>query len=140
MEFLIIPKQVHMEGDLITIIKEWPMPKYHRDIQVFLEFNNFYRRFIKGFSKIVRPMTAMLKGGKEGKIFSPLKPMLEMKEAFRRLQSKFIKALVLVHVNYKRPIRQETDASRSVIAGIISQLLASLTATGKEVGRLKNCG
>ncbi len=51
--FVITPEQVCMEEDRIAIIKEWPMPKCHHDIQVFLGFANFYRRFIKGFSRIV---------------------------------------------------------------------------------------
>jgi hypothetical protein len=42
-------EQVCMEDNQIAIIKEWPMPECHRDIQVFLGFANFYRRFIKGF-------------------------------------------------------------------------------------------
>jgi hypothetical protein len=120
-EFVITPEQVRMEEDRIAIIKEWPMPKCHRDIRVFLGFANFYKRFIKGFSRIVRPMTAMLKEGKEGKIFGPFEPTLEMKEAFWRLQSEFTKAPVLAHFDYERPIRLETDASGFAIAGIISQ-------------------
>jgi hypothetical protein len=43
-----------------------------------------------------------------------------MKEVFQRLQSKFTKASVLVHFDYERPIRLETDAFRFAIAGIIS--------------------
>jgi hypothetical protein len=41
--FVITPEQVRMEEDRIAIIKEWPMPKCHRDIQVFLGCANFYR-------------------------------------------------------------------------------------------------
>jgi hypothetical protein len=52
-KFVITPEQVCMEKDRIAIIKKWPMPKCHRDIQVFLGFANFYKRFIKGFSRIV---------------------------------------------------------------------------------------
>ena len=50
-----------MEAEQIEIIKEWPEPKSIRDNQVFLGFANFYCRFIKGFSKIVAPLTSMLK-------------------------------------------------------------------------------
>jgi hypothetical protein len=113
------------------------MPDSHRDIQVFLGFANLYRRFIKSFSRIVRPMTAMLKGGKEGKIFGPFGPTTEMQEAFRRLQSEFTKAPVLAHCDYEKPIRLETDASGFAIAGIISQLAAWLTS-GEEGGRVKD--
>ncbi len=62
--FVIILKQVHTEADWIAIIKEWLMPECHHNIQVFQEFANFYRRFTKGLSMIVRPITAPLKGGK----------------------------------------------------------------------------
>ncbi len=75
-------------------------------------------------------MTAMLKGGKEGKIIVPFEPTTEIKEAFWYLQSEFTKALVLAHFDYNRPICLETDASGFAIAGIISQLPASPTAAG----------
>ncbi len=112
-----------MEEDRIAIIKEWHMPKYHRNIQVFLGFANIYRPFIKGFSRIVRLSTAMLKEGWEGKIFGPFEPTPEMKKAFWRLQGEFTTAPVLVHFNYERPICLETNASGFAIAGIISQPL-----------------
>jgi hypothetical protein len=119
--FIITPEEVRMEEDCIATIEEWPMPDSHRDIQVFLGFTNFYRRFIKSFSWIVRPMTTMLKGSKVGKIFGPFDPTTEMQEAFQRLRSKFTKAPVLAHFDYEKPIRLETDASGFAIAGIISQ-------------------
>ncbi len=119
--FIITPEEVRMEMDRIATIEEWLMPDSHRDIQVFLGFANFYRCFIKSFSRIVRPMTAILKSGKEGKIFGPFEPTTEMQEAFQRLQSEFTKAPVLVHFHYEKPTRLETDASGFAIAGIISQ-------------------
>ena len=50
-----------MEEERIDAIKAWPEPKSIRDIQVFIGFANFYRRFIQGFSKIAAPLTSMLK-------------------------------------------------------------------------------
>ena len=50
-----------MEAEQIEVVRKWPEPKSVRDIQVFLGFANFYCRFIKGFSKIVAPLTSMLK-------------------------------------------------------------------------------
>jgi hypothetical protein len=135
--FIITPEEVRMEKDRIATIEEWPMLDSHRNIQVFLGFANFYRRFIKSFSWIVQPMTAMLIGGKEGKIFGPFKPTTEMQEAFRHLQSKFTKAPVLALFDYERPICLETDASGFAIAGIISQPAAWPTS-GVEGGRVKD--
>ena len=50
-----------MEEEKINAVKKWPEPKSVQDIQVFIGFTNFYRRFIKGFSKIAAPFTAILK-------------------------------------------------------------------------------
>ena len=50
-----------MEEERIDAVKKWPEPQSVRDIQVFIGFANFYRRFIKGFSRIAVPLTAMLK-------------------------------------------------------------------------------
>ena len=50
-----------MEDERIKEVRNWPEPKSVRDIQVFIGFANFYRRFIRGFSKIAAPLTSMLK-------------------------------------------------------------------------------
>ena len=50
-----------MEAERIEVVREWPEPKSVWDIQVFLGFTNFYRRFIQGFSRIAAPLTSMLK-------------------------------------------------------------------------------
>ena len=50
-----------MEDEQIEAVKNWPKPKLIRDIQVFLGFANFYRRFIQSFSKIAGPLTSMLR-------------------------------------------------------------------------------
>ncbi len=50
-----------MEEERIEEVKALAESKSVRDIQVFLGFANFYRRFIKGFSKIAAPLTSMLK-------------------------------------------------------------------------------
>ena len=50
-----------MEEEKIIAVKAWHEPKLVRDIQVFIKFANFYRRFIQGFSKIAALLTSMLK-------------------------------------------------------------------------------
>jgi hypothetical protein len=56
-----------MECSQVDIIAEWPEPKSFRDIQIFLGFANFYRRFIVKFSRIASPLSDLLKGSKDGK-------------------------------------------------------------------------
>ena len=50
-----------MEAERIKVVRKWPEPKSVRHIQVFLDFANFYRRFIQGFSKIAVLLTYTLK-------------------------------------------------------------------------------
>ena len=59
--FVISRDGIRMEEERIDAVKKWPEPQSIWDIQVFIGFANFYRRFIKGFSKIAAPFTAMLK-------------------------------------------------------------------------------
>jgi hypothetical protein len=83
--FITTPEGIEMERDLVRTIAVWPEPESHRNVQVFLGFANFYRRFISAFSKIAKPMTDMLKGGKNGRFTGPLVPTPAMKQSFQQL-------------------------------------------------------
>lgn len=50
-----------MENEGIKAVKSWPKPQSVQDIQVFIGFANFYRRFIQGFSRIAASLTSILK-------------------------------------------------------------------------------
>lgn len=52
---------VAMDEHKVAAIKEWPVPRNVKDIQTFLGFANFYRRFIKDFAKVSQPITNLLR-------------------------------------------------------------------------------
>ena len=56
---------VRIQEERIEAAKTWLEPQSVRDIQVFIGFANFYRRFIQRFSKIAAPLTSMLKTSPE---------------------------------------------------------------------------
>jgi len=56
--------QVKMEQEKIKAVKEWKMPMKVKDIESFLGFANFYRRFIQNFSYTAKLLNK-LKGKKE---------------------------------------------------------------------------
>ena len=112
-----------MNSSRITTIINLPEFKNHRDVQVFLGFANFYRRFIDGFSRIVIALTILLKGGIRGKFDGQFTFTKEAKESFEKVKFVFTTALMLLHFDQKRKIQLETDASGVAISAIISQLV-----------------
>jgi hypothetical protein len=53
---------IKMEPSHITTITKWPEPTNIHEVQQFLGFVNFYRRFIKHYSKITTLLTNLIKG------------------------------------------------------------------------------
>ena len=58
--FIITPRGIIMDPTRVKAIKEWPKPKSYRDIQVFLSFANFHRRFIWNYLDTAYPLYAYL--------------------------------------------------------------------------------
>ena len=58
--------KVQIEEEKVKAIKEWKTPTKVKNVESFLGFANFYRRFIKDFSHIVVPLN-QLKGKEEWK-------------------------------------------------------------------------
>ena len=56
--------QVQMEEEKIKVVKEWKTLTKVKKVESFLEFTNFYRRFIKNFSYTAKPLNE-LKGKKK---------------------------------------------------------------------------
>ena len=65
--YIVSLKSIRIADQWIEAVKQWPKPQSVWDIQVFLGFANFYRRFIQGFSRIAAPLTLMLKTAKPRK-------------------------------------------------------------------------
>ncbi|KAG1934122.1 retrotransposable element [Pimephales promelas] len=58
--YIISAEGVTMDGDKVQAVVDWPQPKNVKQLQRFLGFANFYRRFIRNFSVIAAPLTSML--------------------------------------------------------------------------------
>ena len=54
---------VEMESDQISAVHNWPTPTTVKEVQRFLGFTSYYRRFIWGFGQVAAPITSLLKGG-----------------------------------------------------------------------------
>ena len=119
--FIISTDGVEMNPERVATIKDWPRPKTYRDVQVFLGFSNFYRRFIFGYSSIAAPLTSLLKGSKDGRKTGPLEWNKDAEEAFQKLRHTFMTAPFLRHYDPHGRLRLETDASNFAMGAILSQ-------------------
>nr|GFB89706.1 putative reverse transcriptase domain-containing protein [Tanacetum cinerariifolium] len=59
LDHLIDNQGIHMDPAKIESVKDWESPKSATAIRQFLGLAGYYRRFIEGFSKIVKPMTKL---------------------------------------------------------------------------------
>ncbi|KAJ1577585.1 hypothetical protein NDA11_005498 [Ustilago hordei] len=116
--YIIKPTGIEMDPEKVRTVKEWPMPESIHDIQRFLGFANFYRRFIAHFARIAKPLTALVKPIER---FKKLELPEEAQQAFHKLIQAFTSAGVLQHFDYHLPTRLETDASDFAIAGVLKQ-------------------
>jgi hypothetical protein len=120
--FIVGTAGVSMDPRKVDTITSWPTPATYPDLQSFLGFCNFYRRFIEAYSKVTHPLTSLLKGSKNGKKEGPFWWPDDAEQAFRKLIKAFTTAPMLMHFDPRRRIRVETDASVFAIAAILSQL------------------
>ena len=60
LDYIILGKGIHMDKKKIQTILEWKTPISIRDVQYCLGFANFYRIFIKDYSKIAAPLTRLI--------------------------------------------------------------------------------
>ena len=104
-----------MSPDKVKAVKDWPEPRKVKDVQSFLGFANFYRRFIPNYSKITVPLTRLTRKD------TPWNFTEDCRQAFNLLKQAFTSAPILAHYVPGHPVVVETDASDYAIAAILSQ-------------------
>lgn len=65
---------VETDSEKIQALRTWPRPKNLKELRSFLGFSGYYRRFIQGYSSIVRPLNDLTRG------YPPLRKKSKSKE------------------------------------------------------------
>ncbi|KAI2644754.1 Transposon Tf2-6 polyprotein [Labeo rohita] len=105
-----------MDEKKVNAVLKWPRPSTFKELQRFLGFANFYRRFIRHFSSVAAPLTAMVRKGASRLAWS--QPALQ---AFDDLCQRFTTAPILLHPDPDRPFIVEVDASSTGVGAVLSQ-------------------
>ncbi|XP_016326110.1 uncharacterized mitochondrial protein AtMg00860-like [Sinocyclocheilus anshuiensis] len=107
---------IQMDEGKVEAITSWPEPTTIKELQQFLGFANFYRRFILDYSKITSPLTSLLRGKPKSLSCTPA-----ALEAFSSLKRAFTSAPLLVHPDPDLPFVVEVDASTTGVGAVLSQ-------------------
>lgn len=107
---------ISMAQDKVECINQWEAPRNLKESQQFIGFANFYRRFIRNFSAIAKPITGANKGDRR-----EWKWTEEMGRAFKELKHRFTTAPVLMHFDPSKVTYLETDASDFALGAVLSQ-------------------
>ncbi|KAJ9521648.1 hypothetical protein QJQ45_008994 [Haematococcus lacustris] len=104
----------------VAAVESWPTPQTVHDVRSFLGLANFYRRFVKNFSDIAAPITALTQADghdKQGKVaWGPVQ-----QSAFEALKKALTTAPVLIAPDPSQPYTLRCDASGIGIGAVLTQ-------------------
>jgi len=99
----------------IKSIEEWPRPENLKDVQRFIGLCNYYRRFVKDFAKIAKPLHNLTR--KNIKFLWTN----ECENAFKELKKRLITSPILLHPDITKSFIVDCDASNYVIGAVLFQ-------------------
>ena len=100
----------------IQALHNWKIPTDVTQIKSFLGFTGFYRRFIRGYADLAKPLTEKTKGGPQRK----WEPLTDREiTAFRAILQSLSERVLLHYVIPGRPFYLVTDASDYAIGGVL---------------------
>jgi len=106
--------KIKMEEDKVAGVLNWPVPKTVRDVRKFLGLANYYRRFVKDFAKLARPLNNLTRKDERWKWEE------EQQKVFEQLKTVFISQPLLVAPDLDKEFRVEADTSNFATGGVLS--------------------
>lgn len=117
---------VETDSEKIKVLKEWPVPTSVKELRKFLGFAGYYRRYVDGFSKLVKPLNDLLvdhpTSEKSFKPQTPWKWNEEHQVAFDTLIRRLSSPPILAYADYSKPFILNVDASSNGLGGVLYQI------------------
>ena len=130
LSFIVSSEGISVDPQKVRVILDWPNPKNIHEIQSFHGLASFYRRFIKGFSTIMSPITGYMKQWE----FIWTKAAAK---AFNEVKQKMTEASVMCLPNFTKPFEVECDASSIGIERVLSQELHPIAYFSEKLNDAK---
>lgn len=119
---------VSIDPNKVQIIAEWPAPLLVKELRSFLGMARYYRKYVKNFGIMAKPLTNLLKKG-ELYVWTS-----ETESSFQALKSALITAPVLALPDFSKPFEIETDASDKGIGAVLQQMGHPIAYVSRALG------
>jgi len=96
-------------------VSHWPTPTSVKEVQQFLGLATYYRRFVKDFAKIARPLYRLTEQGRQ------FRWTIECESAFATVKNRLTNTPILTFPDYSKEFTLDTDASQEGIGAVLSQ-------------------
>ena len=101
----------------LAALESWPTPTTVTGVRSFIGFCSYYRKYIRGFAEIARPLHALTKKS----VKFTWKP--EHTEAFDQLRNELVRGPVLSFPDFSQPFIIDTDASNNSLGAVLSNVI-----------------
>ena len=101
----------------IRSVADWPVPRTIGQVRSFLGLSSYYRRFVRGFADIAKPLYTLTERSNQ-----PFQWTSESEQAFQMLKEVLTRAPVLAYPTREDPFVLDTDASNKGIGAVLSQI------------------
>lgn len=115
MGHVINEQRVSTDPSKIVVIKSWPSPTSVKELRSFLGLLDYYRKFVKHYGLISKPLTNLIR---KSTVFVW---SAKAKTSFQALKQTLITAYVLALPDFSKPFHVETDACVGGIGAVLSQ-------------------
>ena len=120
-DFVVERNDIQMKRSRINAIVDWFELESAKNIMIFLDFVEFYRRFVREFSQIVTSLTNLTRDVKKKKSRFSFVMTQKIRVAFDELKIKFTTASILTHYDWEVKLRMKIDASDRETDDVLNQ-------------------
>ncbi|GFW99814.1 retrovirus-related Pol polyprotein from transposon 412 [Trichonephila clavipes] len=112
---IISAEGVRTDPEKVFAVKNWKRPENLRELRSFLGLCTYYRKFVKGFSNIARPLHKLTESKQK---FQWTK---ECEDSFLQLKEALTSSPILIYPQPDKPFILDTDASNKSVGAVLSQ-------------------